>query len=483
MQSPETAPRLSQEIRASHFFALGFGTIIGVGWVIVLGEWLTQAGPLGAILAFAAGGAVMMLVGLCYAEVSTLLPVSGGEVAYAYEIYGPKACFAAGWSLTLVYVAFTTFEAVSLGWVLGTLLPGSEGPTLYTLWGAPVRLGSLLLGLGGMGLLTYLSYRGTKEAASFQSALTWALIASSAVFIGAGLLRGEMVNLEPYFQRGRSGSIWGGILAVFVTTPVWYGGFNVIPQVMEERSPGTALRSVGRVILFSIAAAGFFYCLIILASTLVRPWPALVKLELPAAGAFRAAFRSPWAANLVLVAALLGLVTTWNAVLVAASRVLFALGRARIISPVFGDIHPRFHTPHRALLFVFVVASGGVFLGRSVILPIVNMGATCFAFAYLLTALGVIRLRETRPGQERPCRVPGGKATAAVTVLVCLFMFLLSLYQPYESTQGVLPLEWILLLGWIVLGTLFWVLADGVRKQVGEAARRKLILGNAAPEI
>src|SRR6185369_11469809 len=55
--------QLSRAISGSEFFALGFGTIIGVGWVIVLGDWLRQAGPLGAMLAFVAGGLVMVVVG------------------------------------------------------------------------------------------------------------------------------------------------------------------------------------------------------------------------------------------------------------------------------------------------------------------------------------------------------------------------------------------------------------------------------------
>jgi amino acid transporter len=172
--------RLSQAISGTEFFALGFGTIIGVGWIIVLGAWLGQGGPLGAVLAFALGGLAMTVVGLCYAELATLLPVSGGELAYAYETFGVKACFATGWALALVYTSFTAFEAVSLGWVLGALLPGIEGPTLYVSRGEPVRLGSLLLGLAGMGVFTWLNYRGARSAArsgsrrSLSSPALWA---------------------------------------------------------------------------------------------------------------------------------------------------------------------------------------------------------------------------------------------------------------------------------------------------------------------
>lgn len=59
--------------------------MIGVGWITALGGWFEQAGPVGAIVAFVAGGTLMLVIGLCYAEVTPMLPVSGGEVAYAYK--------------------------------------------------------------------------------------------------------------------------------------------------------------------------------------------------------------------------------------------------------------------------------------------------------------------------------------------------------------------------------------------------------------
>jgi amino acid transporter len=164
--TPTTAPppKLAEELRARQFFTLAFGAIIGVGWVVVIGEWLRLAGPMGVVLSFLAGGAVMLLVGLCYAEMATLLPVSGGEVAYAFASFGIEASFAAGWLLTLAYVATTAFEAISVGWILSALLPGLDIPG-----------GDLAIGLGGMALLTLLNYRGAKGAAALQDVLTWGL--------------------------------------------------------------------------------------------------------------------------------------------------------------------------------------------------------------------------------------------------------------------------------------------------------------------
>ena len=81
-------PELKRAISGFGFFALAFGSMIGVGWITALGGWFEQAGPVGAMLAFTLGGTLMLVIGLCYAEVTPMLPVTGGEVAYAYKAYG-----------------------------------------------------------------------------------------------------------------------------------------------------------------------------------------------------------------------------------------------------------------------------------------------------------------------------------------------------------------------------------------------------------
>jgi len=477
----QTTPHLGQKIKARHLFSLSFGCIIGVGWIIILGDWLELAGPLGAILAFAAGALLVMVVGVCYAELATMIPVAGGEVAYAYEIYGVKTSFALGWFLALAKISVTAFEAISAGWIIGTLIPWSKGVILYSNRGEPVHLGSLCLGLGGMALLTYMNYRGLKSAASFQEVLTYALIILSLIFISAGILFGKMSNVEPLFSKTGLGPAVGGILAVFVMVPFMYTGFNVIPQIMEEKAPRTSLKMAGKLIVISIFAAAVFYLLVILSASMATPWQKLLGFELPAASAFEAAFRSPLLAKVVLLAGLCGIITTWNTVFIFASRVIFALGRARIIPSVFGKIHPSFESPFVSIIFVSVLGSLGVFLGKNAIIPIVNMAGSCYALAFLLSCLGVIKLRLTRPEQHRPYRVPGGKLTAAVGVIASSFMLFLALYRPYIRAKGAFPIEWALIIGWSLLGLLFWGLARKIRLQVSESERRKLILGRSAP--
>jgi APA family basic amino acid/polyamine antiporter len=91
---PDNAPR--RVIRPAGFFALSFGSMVGSGWIILLGDWLKRAAPGGALLALLAGGALMALVGCCYAELAARLPRAGGEFLYALEGLGRTAAFIVG---------------------------------------------------------------------------------------------------------------------------------------------------------------------------------------------------------------------------------------------------------------------------------------------------------------------------------------------------------------------------------------------------
>jgi basic amino acid/polyamine antiporter, APA family len=480
----ERAPQLKKELRAAEYFALSFGAIVGVGWVVILGDWLKQAGPVGSIVAFLAGGVTLLLIGFCYAELTARWPVSGGEVAYTYEMFGVPTCFATGWFLALGYMTTTIFEAVSVVWVASTLAPRIQGPFLYSVHGSAVYLGSLLLGLGGMILITFLNYQGVKPASRLQNALTYSKILLVIVIFFVGLVWGKFSHLEPPFRRDSGGSIWTGILGVFLTVPFWMSGFNTVAQVMEEKARRTSLKLVGSMIILSIVAATLFYCLIILASSMTMPWQDLLKLDLPAAKGFEVGLHSPWLSRSVLLVALFGNITVWNSVFLSSTRVLFALGRAHIISKRFGVIQPGTGAPGAAILFMGALGSLGVFLGKGAILPLVNVTSSCYALSYALVCMGLVVMRcQGRP--PAAYQVPGGTVTAAVSTIASVYILLLSIYQPYVDAGRSIPMEWWLLIVWGGLGALFWYAARGLRRKVTEEERRIIMLetGTSTDEL
>jgi amino acid transporter len=367
--------------------------------------------------------------------------------------------------------------------LLETLFPVLRGPELYKVGSDPVYVGSIVIGMLGMAGFTGLHYLGIRWGAQVQNVLTALFVTASLGFIVAGIGWGAVENLYPLFQETDAGraSVIPGILAVLMTAPYFLAGFDTIPQVLEEKDASTSLRSVGWMMLLAVGLAGVFYVLVIVSASMAMPWPELLALdELPAAAAFRATFESPIVADCVLAAALLGLLTSWNAIFMAASRLLFALGRARMIPPVFKAVHPRFRSPTGAVLFVGAIGALGVPLGQGGLTPVLNMGVICWAAVFLLVSVGTLRMRIQQPDLSRPFRVPGGRLVMTLGVIGAAFFVFLSLRDPYVSADGI-PMEWALLAVWILLGAGFWWMARQVRNEVTEDTRRRLIFGASLP--
>jgi len=474
-------PSLRRAVGTGQFFTLAFGTIIGVGWIIYLGYWLAPAGPLGAAIGFGAGTLLIALIGLCYAEMASMFPVSGGELAYAFEAFGTRASFATAWILAFIYTAVAGWEGIAIGVLAENLFPNFGGPVLYTLFDTPVRPGNLALGVGVMAFMVWMNIRGVARAARLQDVLTYGFFALCILFIGAGLFFGDASNLGPALVRDESGSVLPGIIAAFVTAPFFLAGFDVIPQLMEERAPGTSGRSAALMLLVAVLGAGAFYILIIVSASMVVPWQRLLEFDrLPAATAFREAFSSPIFSRAVLAAGFIGILTTWNAVIIAASRVFFAMSRARMLPAFLGTIHPRHGSPSGALIFVGLLGGLGVILGEGAIAPLVGTATICFGIAFAIVSLGVIKLRRTRPDATRPYKVPGGVPTAGAAALAAGLFVVLALLDPYEPGGGI-PTVWLLLVICLALGGVFWFASARHRKTVSESERRTLIMGREAP--
>ncbi len=472
-------PTLRRSIGRTGFFALAFGSMIGVGWVTALGTWLEQAGPLGAIIGFGAGGLLMICIGLCYAELCAMLPLSGGEVAYAYMAFGTGKSYLVGWFLAFGYLAVSAFEAISVGRVTGYLVPGLDQWPLYSVGGEVVYAPHLLLALLTTGVITWVNFRGGRAASRLQTALTFAFLSVTLVFVVAGLLVGSSHHARPLFAHADWGSAFAGCLAIFATAPFWFVGFDTIPQGAEEADAAVPPRTLARMLLLSILGATGFYCVLIWSVSITGPWQELVGADLPTAQAFRQAMGAPWLAHLVLIAALLGLFTSWNGFFLAGSRVLFALGRGRMAPALLERTNPVSGSPIGAVMVSGAATLFGACLGRGAMVAFIDVGSFCIALAFLGVTLSTLRLRRTQPKLERPYQMPAASSVPWVAGLGALFILTMMVW-PGSPVALVWPLEWLLLLGVCGFGLIGWWRGASRREATAESDRAELVLGEFA---
>lgn len=478
MNTTSGAPRayLRKEIGRFGFFCLAFGAMIGVGWVTAMGSWLREAGPVGSALAFALGGLLMIFIGICYAEVTAMLPLSGGEVAYAYKAFGTFEAFLVGWFLAFGYLSVSAFEAISIGRIISYLFPAADQWPLYTIQGDVLYGSHLLIAVVFVTLITASNYFGVKHSMRIQIYLTVIFIVLVSCIALAGIAGGKISNLQPYFMENPSGGIWSGVIAVFATVPFWLVGFDTIPQGAEEARESVSPRVIGLMILISIVVAVSFYIILIFSTAMVGDWKSLLGQDLLTSRIYEMQFGSGPLVKSILVAIIIGLLTSWNGFFLAGSRVLFAMGRGRIIHAQWGETHPIHNTPHKSVLFCGVVTMAATFLGRGSMIAFVDVGSLCIAIAFLGVSLSFLRLRSRHRELRRPYLAPGGKWIGYLSVAGSV-LILLAITVPGSPATLKWPLEWMILISLVAGGLLFWGMSRSDRDKMTSSERDQSILG------
>ncbi|MCP3027685.1 APC family permease [Halobacillus sp. A5] len=427
---------------------LALGAMLGWGWVVLSGSWITSAGSFGAVVAFIIGGMLVIFVGLNYAELASAMPKVGGEHAYVHRALGNNMSFVASWAITLGYISVATFEAVALPTVINFLMPDYEAGYLWTVAGFDVHLNWVLIGSVGALIITVINYIGVKQAAAMQTFLTLMIVGVGLLLIFGAGLNGDPSNLSPFFIEGS-----GGIMAVLVMVPFLFVGFDVIPQVAEEAN--LPKKQIGKLLIFSVLAAVIFYLAIALGVGLGLNQSQLASTELATADAMASLFGSQFFAQLLIVGGVAGIITSWNSFIIGGSRVLYAMAESRMIPAWFGKIHPKYHTPSNSILFIGILSMLAPLLGESALIWIVDAGGLGIVAAYFLVALSFIVLRKKEPDMERPFRAAKSPIFGYLAIILS-FGFIL-LYMPSMPAALLWPYEWIMVAGWTLLGVFFFI--------------------------
>lgn len=428
--------QLARRLHTIDYFTLGFGTMVGVGWLVVMDDWLERGGPLGAILGFVIGGAMLLPIGYVYGRLVVAMPDAASEVAYTARVFPPGVSFATGWMMMFSYFVVCPWEAVAVGKIAAYIVPQLDSIELYRIAGQPVYLPHLILGLALTAIIAAINYRGIRMSAAFQNWTTFGLLVLFLVFASAGLARGSAHNLSPSFSH--SGLI--SILLVLQIVPYFMEGFESIPKCVEEASPEFRPGGFLRAIIASIITGIVFYSVIIAVVAYVYPWQPLSRQKFATTFAFEHALRSRWVVDAILFAALLSLSKVFNGNFVAATRLLFALGRRKLIDRRAARVHEVNQTPSVAVLSLGVLTAAALLLGDSILVPITEVGSVASAVGWLGACASYLVMEENH--RERVISAVG-VLVASVLIGMKVFPFVPGHFTRYE---------WIALAIWIVIG-------------------------------
>jgi basic amino acid/polyamine antiporter, APA family len=433
--------------------------MVGVGWLVVMDDWLSRGGALGALLGFVIGGALLLPIGWVYGRLVVDMPDAAGEVAYTSAVFPRAASYATGWMMTLAYFIVCPWEAVAVGRIAGYIIPGLDSIELYRIAGRPVFLPHLVIGVGLTALLTVLNYRGVRLSATFQNWTSFGTLAMFLLFVALGVSRGSTRNIPPLF----SSTPLVSILLVIQIVPYFMTGFESVGKAAEEASPDFLARGFFRAICAAILVGILFYGSIVAAVSFVAPWHDLLAEKFMTAVAFQRAIGSHWIVNIILAAALLSLFKCFNGNFVAASRLVFALGRCGLIPAGIGTIHERYQTPSSAVLCVGLTTAGCMLLGDAILVPVTEVGSVACAVGWAATCASFLVLR----GKPRAGRISIFElSVAAFGLLVAVAMVLMKLLPAVPGHFS--RYEWLALGAWIALGAISY------RKKIASDERAEI---------
>jgi APA family basic amino acid/polyamine antiporter len=427
---------LARKLRLVDYFTLGWGTMVGVGWLVVMDDWLLRGGTLGAILGFAIGGALLLPIGYVYGQLVTAMPDAAGEVAYTAKVFPRTVSFATGWMMILAYFIVCPWEAIAVGKIAGYIFPPLDSLELYRIAGQPVYLPHVVIGLGLVGVITLLNYRGIRLSATFQNWTSFGTLALFALFVGFGVGKGSPRNFPPLFTH--SGFV--SVLLVVQIVPYFMAGFESVVKGAEESSPEFRSGGFFKAMWAAIIVGILFYTVIIAAVGYVAPWKEMTSQKFMTAAAFERAVGARWIVSIILFAALLSLLKVFNGNFVAATRMVFAMGRRGLVDCSVGRIHARNQTPSAAVIAVGLATAVCMFLGDAILVPISEVGSVACAAGWLAACAAYYRMGPP----------PGKRLIAAVGAMVGLAMILMKVLADVPGHFS--GYEWLALAVWVLLG-------------------------------
>jgi APA family basic amino acid/polyamine antiporter len=439
--------------------AMGIGAIIGTGIFVLTGvASATRAGP-SLTISFVVAGIVSALAALCYAEVSSKVPISGSAYTYTYATLGEFAAWIIGWSLVLEYALGAS--TVSVGWsgyftyILHTLF-GWDIPQAWqhSHWDATPGIANLPAA-GIIFLITALLVRGTKESGTVNAIIVAIKLAVVVFFIAIGVGHIDTANyhLPPGPQTGQGGyfpfgigGMFGGAAFIFFA----YIGFDAVSTTAEEAKNPAKDLPFG--IIMSLAICTVLYIIVVAILNGMVPFYKL-NVSFPVAFAVNSVGLA-WAGVIISFGAIAGLTTVLLVMMYAQTRIFYAMSRDGLIPPSFTRLHPRWRTPMFSQIFFGVlIAAAGALFPIGILGSLTNMGTLV---AFVLVSVAVPALRNLHPQLRGSFTVPFGPYIIPVLSAVTALFLIYFLKEGNPLVWGFFPLVWLGFLVWLAVGLLFY---------------------------
>ena len=416
---PHAHTGLKKCLTAFDLALLGIGGAIGTGIFVLTGiAAATQSGP-AVVLSFIIAAVAAGFAALSYAELSSSIGGSGSAYGYSYVAFGEFAAWMMGWMLLLEYGVGAA--AVANGWAgyfvntlsnLGLHLP--EHLTKAPVLGGTINLPAFAI----IWILTLLLMIGVKESARANNLMVIIKLSTIAIFLALSIGHISTANWQPFMpfgwfetlDNGKNIGVLAGASLVFFA----YFGFDAVSTAAEECQQPQRDLPIG--LIASLTFCTIIYIIVSGTLTGVIPYTEL-NTSSPVAYALTK-LGYTWSSTLVATGVLAGLITVLLVLLYGLTRILFAMSRDGLISPVFSAVNPDRQTPSKIILMCGIVVSivaGFIPLGE--LAETVNIGTLA---SFIMVCIGVIRLRQTHPDLPRPFKNPlnpliplGGVASCA----------------------------------------------------------------------
>jgi APA family basic amino acid/polyamine antiporter len=463
-ESQEGGQGLKRTLGAGNLIALGIGAIIGAGLFVRTAAAAAQnAGP-SVTIGFIVAAIGCALAGLCYAEFSSSIPIAGSAYTYSYATMGEFVAWIIGWDLVLEYAVGAATVGIAWSEYLNKLLVDVLGMSAipYSLCHSPFEVSAISGAHGIINLpalfivlmLSLLLIRGTQESAYVNGIIVIAKVAIVCLIIALGWGFIDPSNHTPYIPEGSvfkdSQGIshsYGGIMGILGAAGVVFFafiGFDAVSTAAQEAKNPKRDMPIG--ILGSLAICTVLYILFAHVLTGLAPvefFRTDGKEASVASAISKYMTGYAWLAKMVTVAILAGFSSVILVMLLGQSRVFYSMSRDGLLPKVFSELHPKYNTPYKANLIIFVlVGAFAAFVPGDIVGDMSSIGTL---FAFILVCAGVIIMRRTHPDMPREFKTPLVPFVPILGILICTAMVF-----------GLGWTNWLRLFAWLAIGIVIY---------------------------